>query len=249
MSWFTHAPVVGDVRLRLLCFPYAGGSATVFRGWERLVPEGVEVLPVRLPGRAERWREDPFTDLDLLVDALAGPTSEYIDEPYAFFGHSMGALIAFDLARRLRRDHGREPVHLFVASCNPPLADVPMPVLAKLDDEKLRAKLVDLGLADEVLAEEELMDALLPLVRADLNIADGYVDRDGNPLDCPMTAFHGRRDPMVSENDMALWAKGTTGPFALRQVQSAHLFDEQGWRDVVTAISDALDSALPRKEM
>jgi medium-chain acyl-[acyl-carrier-protein] hydrolase len=248
MSWFTRAPVTGDVRLRLLCFPYAGGSATVFRGWERSVPDGVEVLSARLPGRADRWREEPFTDLDLLVAALAGPTSEYIDEPFAFFGHSMGALISFELARRLRRDHGCEPTHLFVASCNPPLADVPMPVLATLDDEKLRAKLVDLGLADEVLAEEELMDALLPLVRADLHIADGYVDRDGKPLNCPMTAFHGRRDPMVSESDMASWAEGTTGPFTLRQVQSAHLFDEQGWQDVLTVMSDALDSAL-RKEM
>jgi medium-chain acyl-[acyl-carrier-protein] hydrolase len=127
------------------------------------------------------------------------------------------------------------------------LADVPMPVLAELDDERLRAKLVDLGLADEVLAEEELMAALLPLVRADLHIADGYIDRDGKPLSCPMMAFHGRRDPMVSEDDMALWSRGTDGPFALRQVQSAHLFDEQGWRDVLTAMSDALDSTLLRK--
>ncbi|WNV85521.1 alpha/beta fold hydrolase [Umezawaea sp. Da 62-37] len=248
MNWFAHAPASGEVRLRLLCFPYAGGSATVFRGWEAAVPDGVEVLAARLPGRADRWREEPFTDLDLLVDALAEPVSRYVDEPFAFFGHSMGALISFELARRLRRDHGREPAYLFVASCNPPLADVPMPVLASLDDEGLRAKLADLGLADDVLAEEELMEVMLPLVRADLHIADGYVDRDGEPLSCPMTAFRGRRDPMVDEADMAQWARGTTGPFALRSVEGAHLFDDPGWRDVLTAVSDELDSALLRKE-
>ncbi len=237
MTWF---PEPGDGAVRLICFPYAGGSASVFRDWDRALPPGVEVLAARLPGRAERWREEPFTSLELLVDALTEPVEALTDRPFAFFGHSMGAVLAFELSRRMRRERGVEPEHVFVASCNPPLPDVPMPVLGTLEEPALRAKLADLGLAEEIMADEDLMEMLLPLVRADLRIADGYLDRDGEPLTCPLTAFHGKRDPMVSAEDMAQWSVGTTGPFLLRQVQGAHLFSDDGWRDVLTAVSDEL---------
>lgn len=243
-EWFSSSKSTGPTRLRLLCFPYAGGSASVFRGWERHLPSCVEVLAAQLPGRAGRWREAPLTNLNTVVEALRGPVAPYLDKPFAFFGHSMGALISLELARRIRDDFGSEPWRLFVASCNPPLLDRPMPTLATLGDDDLRKQLSDLGLADEVLAEEELMEVLLPLVRADLGVADGYVDRDGERLSCPVTAFHGQRDPMVTRDDMALWSRVTHGRFVLRSVPAAHLFDNQGWQAVLTAVSDDLQVSL-----
>jgi medium-chain acyl-[acyl-carrier-protein] hydrolase len=243
-EWFSRSKSAGPTRLRLLCFPYAGGSASVFRGWERHLPAGVQVLAAQLPGRAGRWREAPLTNLNTVVEALLGPVTPYLDEPFAFFGHSMGALVSLQLARRIRDDLGSEPRQLFVASCNPPLPDRPMPTLATLGDDDLRKQLSNLGLADEVLAEEELMEVLLPLVRADLGVADGYVDRDGEELGCPVTAFHGQRDPMVTGEDMALWSRITQGRFVLRTVPGAHLFDDQGWQAVLTAVSDDLEASL-----
>lgn len=241
-QWFDPEKPPGETRLRLFCFPYAGGSASAFRGWQGSLCDGVEVLAARLPGRADRWREPPLTELTTFVEVFAQQLADYLDKPFAFFGHSMGALVSFDLSRKLRRDHGREPEHLFVASCNPPLPDKPMPVLASLNDEDLRAKLLSLGLDEEVLADDDLMEILLPLVRADLHVADGYVDQSGEQLDCPVTAFHGRDDPMVSAEEMAMWSRGTRGPFALHTVSGAHLFDDQGWSEVLARLSEGLSA-------
>lgn len=244
-DWFVSARSAGETRLRLLCFPYAGGSASVFHTWARALPPGLEVLAVRLPGRADRWREPPFTRLDDVVDALAAPVARYAGEPFAFYGHSVGALVSFELARRLRRDVGREPDRLFVASCSPPLPDRPLPMLGTLDDAELRAKLADFGLAADVLAEDELMEVLLPLIRADLGIADGYVDRAGEPLSCPVTAFRGERDAMLPAGEMELWSRSTSGRFALRTVSGSHVFDEPGWREVLRVISGEISEPAP----
>lgn len=243
-TWFINRTSEGPTRLRLLCLPYAGGSASVFKGWEHHLPAGTTVMAVQLPGRADRWREEPLTDLEAIADTLCELFRDHAEEPFAVFGHSMGALIALVLARKLRREHGREPVRLFFASCNAPLPDRPLPALGHLDDAGLRAQLSSLGLPDEVLADEELMEITLPLVRADLHVADAYLDRTPEQLDCPVTAFHGTDDPLVSGPDMALWARTTRGPFALRSVPGTHVFDRQGWSHVLKTISTDLETRV-----
>jgi medium-chain acyl-[acyl-carrier-protein] hydrolase len=115
-------------RLRLFCFPYAGGGASIFRQWSDEMSEGVEVCPVQLPGRENRITEPPFTRLSLLVDAMAKNLDPYFDVPFAFFGHSIGAKIAFELVRDLRRKKGVEPVHLFVSGSRPPHIPEPRPL-------------------------------------------------------------------------------------------------------------------------
>ncbi|WP_336317607.1 thioesterase II family protein [Streptomyces lavendofoliae] len=244
--WFVSKSSGGPTRLRLLCLPYAGGSASVFKGWEHHLPAGTAVMAVQLPGRADRWREEPLTDLEVIADTLCELFQVHVDEPFAVFGHSMGALIALVLARKLSRKHGREPVRLFFASCNAPLPERPLPALGRLDDAGLRAQLSALGLPDEVLADEELMEITLPLVRADLHVADAYLDRSPERLHCPVTAFHGADDPLVSGQDMAQWARTTRGPFTLRSVPGAHVFDRRGWSHVLKTINADLETHMRR---
>src|SRR5262245_51196446 len=111
-----------EAAVRLFCFPYAGGAASAFRGWARSLPGSVDVCPVQLPGRESRFREPAFTRLGPLVEMLAESLRPCLDRPFAFFGHSMGAIVAFELSRRLQREHGRQPLRLFVSGCGAPQA-------------------------------------------------------------------------------------------------------------------------------
>src|SRR5262249_13687929 len=118
--WLACARPRPQADIRLFCFPYAGGGASVFRGWADGLPASVEVCPVQLPGRGTRFREPAFTRLPPLIEALAESLRPHLDRPFAFFGHSLGALVAFELARYLHQHQGREPVRLFVSGCGGP---------------------------------------------------------------------------------------------------------------------------------
>lgn len=233
-------------RLRLVCVPYAGGSASLFRGWERSLPAGVQVLAVQLPGRAERWREPRVTRFDAVVDAITASLGAVAGEPLAFFGHSLGAVVSYEVARRLR-DHGREPLQLFVASCSAPLPGRRLPSLSGLDDGALRTELARLGVQDEALAEPELMEVLLPLLRSDFAIADGYRNLGGEALSCPITACRGDGDTLVPPSHAAEWGRCTTGPFRLKTLVGRHLFDVHGWRALLRILSDELSAVIARE--
>src|SRR5262245_25071207 len=118
--WLAFARPRPQAAIRLFCFPYAGGGASVFRGWANGLPGSVEVCPVQIPGRETRFREPAFTRLPLLIEAVAESLGPHLDRPFALFGHSLGALVAFELARHLQRERGPEPVHLFVSGCGAP---------------------------------------------------------------------------------------------------------------------------------
>src|SRR5205085_9026436 len=109
-----------DAALRLLCLPYAGGAADIFRSWANVFPPTIEVCPIQLPGRGGRLLEPPFTNLSLLVETLTSELLPYLDKPFALFGHSMGAIIVFELARQLRSKKINEPLHLFVSAWRAP---------------------------------------------------------------------------------------------------------------------------------
>src|SRR5262249_27448954 len=142
----------------LLCFPYAGGSETIFSQWQEALPDAIEVCPVQLPGRGARVKEPPFTDLRLLVEAAAEGLIRQMDKPFALFGHSLGGAIAFELARHLRREFGVQPLHLFIsARCSP--RSLMGKRIPKITDAQLEAALGrGEGTAREVLADPELME-------------------------------------------------------------------------------------------
>ena len=224
-SWIACRKPNPQARLRLFCFPYAGMGAAMFRTWPDGLPADVEVCPVQFPGRGTRLTETPFTRLSPLVEALARALAPLLDKPFAFFGHSLGALVGFELARHLRRQSGVQPVRLVVSAHRAPqIPDRDRPMHA-LPEGELVAELRRLnGIPGSVWAEPELMQIMLPILRADLAVYETYAYSIERPLDCPISAFGGLQDQRVSRGDLEAWRDQTSASFALRMFPGDHFF-------------------------
>lgn len=224
-SWVTYPKLNPQASLRLFCFPYAGGGALSFRTWPEALPPTVEVCHVELPGRGLRWMETPFTKLLPLVQAIAQALLPHLDKPFALFGHSMGGLISFELVRLLRREYGLSPVHLFVAGHRAPqVPDLDLPV-HNLPESAFLDELRHLnGTPEAVLENAELMQLLLPTLRADFAVLETYVYAPGLPLDCPITVFGGLQDCEVSCDCLEVWREQTTASFSLSMLPGDHFF-------------------------
>lgn len=228
--------------LRLFCFPYAGAGASAFREWGAGLPEGVEAFAVQLPGRDDRIFDQPIADLDELLDVLVPALLPYLDRPFAFFGHSMGAIVSWELARRLQRQQGLEPVRLIVSGCRA-LQHHESRKLSELDlsDEELVNELRRLnGTPEELLQNPDFVTFILPTFRADLSLFAGYVYRPGELLNCPVSVFGGSADPRVSEEQLKGWAELTTGPTEVEIHPGGHLFLIGERENVLRSVTRAL---------
>lgn len=227
--------VLPEAGLRLFCFPHAGVGASAYRAWPDLLPKAeIGVCPVQLPGRENRLGEPAARDVGQLVDALFSEVADRLDRPFALFGHSLGALVAFEFARLLRDRGAPLPVHLFVSGrIAPQLAD-PREKLNDLPDAGLRARLAELGgIPSAVLDDPDLLTLLLPLLRADLAVNENYRYRPGPPLPVPITAFGGARDPKVSAVELRAWAEQTSGQFTDRMLPGGHFFVQESVRSLL----------------
>jgi medium-chain acyl-[acyl-carrier-protein] hydrolase len=212
-------------RLRLLCLPYAGGGTQVFRGWEPSLPSEVEVLAVRLPGRENRLREAPYVDLHALADALLAGIPEILDRPYAIVGHSMGALLGFELVRRLRQAGARLPVHLIASGYRAPHQPYPLPAIRGLPrDAFLEGVRRYNGIPASALESPELLDLMMPALRADFSVCETYRYSEGPPLACPISAYGGLADPDVQRGDLEAWGLHTTSGHVVRMFPGDHFF-------------------------
>ena len=212
-------------RVRLFCFPYAGAGALIFRAWGSCLPTTVEVCPVQLPGHGSRMKEPPFTSLGPLVSDAAAALLPHLGERFAFFGHSMGALIAFELARLLRREHCLMPCHLFISGAPAPQLQRTGPITYDLPDTEFLGTLRELnGTPKEVLEERDLMQVLLPLLRADFAVCQTYEYVNDIPLPCPITAFGGMDDAEASRERVEAWCAQTISGFSLHLLPGDHFF-------------------------
>jgi medium-chain acyl-[acyl-carrier-protein] hydrolase len=229
------------VRIRLFCLPYAGGGAGVFREWGRLVPPEVQLLPVNLPGRGNRFTEPQPTRCDALVEQLAEELDPFLDLPFALFGHSMGALLGFELALRLRALGRPLPEMLLVSGRRAPHLPSEKRQLHALPEDEFRAELRGLnGTPEEILEHPELMELFSPILRADFELCETYVPRAAEPLDLPVSAFGGLEDPDVSREDVLAWKEHTRGPFRLRMFPGGHFFLGPARAQLVHAVSEDL---------
>lgn len=215
-------------KIRLFCFPYAGGGASAFRSWTHELPSTIELAYIQLPGRETRMRETPIAHLPELIQRLKPAILPHLNVPFAFFGHSMGALIAFELARSLCHTQSPLPQHLFVSACRAPQLPRHDPPRHTLSTPELIAELHRLkGTSTEVLSNDELMELLLPTIKSDFSVVDAYVYHDQPPLPLPITALRGQEDPDASPEQLLSWQKHTTSEFSSHTFPGDHFFIQQ----------------------
>ncbi|MEW6733887.1 MAG: beta-ketoacyl synthase N-terminal-like domain-containing protein [Acidobacteriota bacterium] len=241
-SWITHRVVNPHADIRLFCFSYAGGSAVSFRDWHSELPAFLEVCPIQLPGRGGRLQKPVFKRVAPLVKELARVLMPYLDIPFAFFGHSLGALISFELVRQLRRLGVTLPTHLFVSSRSAPQLPDENPPVHRLTDQELIEELSRYrGLPVEVLKEPDLLKIMLPTLRADFEIIDTYVYAHEESLTCPIIALGGQQDDNVKEHQLDAWRDQTSSTFSLQMFSGDHFYWQQEPKPLLQLISQKLE--------
>lgn len=213
-------------RMRLFSFPYAGAGASVYRAWPQALPPEVESCAVQPPGRENRLGERQHTNVVELAAAAAQGLRPYLDKPFAFFGHSLGALVCFELARRLRREQGLLPLYLFVSACRAPQRPDPHPALHALPDarfiEAVRGRYA--AIPAEVVGHAELLELLLPTLKADFEAFETYRHASDAPLDCPVSCFGGVEDRFATRDELSDWREQTESFFRIKLYPGGHFY-------------------------
>ena len=227
--------------LRLFCFPYAGGGAPVYREWSALLPNA-EVVAIQYPGRGARMMEPPLQSLPELVEGIYHAILPYLNKPFAFFGHSLGSLVAFELTRLLRRNGQPLPKQLLVSARRAP--DQPRPVerlMHTLTDAEFIEDLKSYnGTPREILENKDLMELVLPVLRADFRINETYEYREEAPLNIPLTAFGGTADHRAGEEDMTKWQAHTASTFHVQMFDGDHFYLNHLQNELTAAIAENL---------
>ncbi|WP_019889447.1 thioesterase II family protein [Streptomyces purpureus] len=243
-TWIRQFHPAPDAKLRLVCFPHAGGAAGTYQPLSAALPAGLAALAVQYPGRQDRLGEPCLETIAALADEAAAALDPYTAEPYALFGHSMGALVAFETARRLQ-SKGLPPAALFVSGrqgpAQPQLPDG-LPPLTELDDTWVVAEVRRLGGAGSVLLDHpEIRELALPSLRADFRAVYTYVHSPTPRLTCPVIALTGDRDPRVTVPGARAWEAETTGPFSLHVLEGGHFYLDAH----IPRIAELITASLP----
>ena len=252
--WFVLFERRPTAKLRLFCFPYAGGSAMIYRTWAASLPDMIEVIAVELPGRGARLREPTFTSLESLVNAIGQQIMPHLHTPFALFGHSMGAVISYELARLLETEFGVKPLCLFVSGREAPQIPDPDPPPRKIGRDELIERLRRLnGTPTEVLEHGGLMELMLPVLQADFELLYGYEYKPRPLLRCPITAFGGLLDARTPQSHLRAWREQTVGDFNMHLLPGDHFFIRTSQRallevlmgHVFEMLCSASESSLP----
>jgi len=224
-AWLPRYQPQPFARLRLFCFPNAGGGAAVWRGWSGTLGPEVEVLPVRLPGREERLSEPLHHRLTELVDDLLSGLSPWLDAPFALLGHSMGAHVSFELARALRRHGLRQPRALVLSGSQAPHLHRFWKPMHALPEAEFRQELRRYdGTPEAVLNHPELMELFGPILRADFELVETHPYVAEEPLSVPILALGGKKDPLAPMEGVEQWSQHTRGPCVCRFYDGGHFF-------------------------
>jgi surfactin synthase thioesterase subunit len=243
--WILRRQPRSDPKLRLLCFPNAGRGASMFSMWSAALPASIEVCAVQLPGRESRMTEPAEPSLGSLLPKLVDALAPVRAGAYAIYGHSIGALVAFEFTRELRRRGERLPVHLIVSARRAPQC-TPLPALSYLGDPELLRELTLLygPLHPAILADRDFLALSLRSIRADLRLADAHRDANDPPLPLPLSAYGGRRDISTDEDLLRAWGAHTSAAFNLRLFDGDHFFPDAARGEVARAMAEDLAHAL-----
>jgi len=231
-------------QLKLFCLPYAGAGAAVYRAWRRPLPPCIDLVAFDLPGRGIRHGEPPLTDWRRLIDIVVADAQPQVAEPFAIFGHSMGALVALELAHAIRARHGRSPVWLGVSGCQAPARRKLDLKWLTCDDEAVCEELRALGgTPPELLENRDLLELLLPALRADFHLCGSYRPPQREPLRCPMLVLGGTRDGISDPSDnLTAWSVETLGRCDVAMIEGDHFFIHEQVDAVLERVVASLSS-------
>jgi medium-chain acyl-[acyl-carrier-protein] hydrolase len=247
--WILRPCARPRARFRLFCFARAGGGASSFRGWPEDCHEEIEVALLQPPGRENRLREKPLQSMKTLVSSIATAMTEFLDRPYAVYGHSLGAKVAFETTRELRRRGLPQPVHLFAAASAGPGVQWIRPLMHPLNDLDLLREIQRRygGVPQEVLADQELCALLIPALRADITIIETYQYTEERPLLQPITCLCGSDDSMTPESEAWDWHNQTSSGFRYETFPGGHFFPAQTRTLILDLIAADLKLSSPRE--
>ena len=239
--WVPFRSQQPEARLRLFCFPYSGGGASIYRSWSAALAPDVELCAVQLPGRETRFKDPAATSMSGLVDQVVEGIGPLVDRPFALFGHSFGALVSFETGHRLQ-SLGFRPDHLFVSGRQAPHLTYPRAPIHQLGEDAFCDEMRRLnGTPEHVLSNPALLSLVIGILRADYTVCETYRFSEGRPrLECPLTAFGGTEDPETTVDDVAGWGQHTGGDFEARMIPGDHFFLHAQEALVLAAVSDRL---------
>jgi medium-chain acyl-[acyl-carrier-protein] hydrolase len=245
--WLVRLRERPGARLRLFCFPYAGAGASIFHRWPDALQDDVEVVPVQLPGRETRYREPLHHSIEPLVAGLAAAIAPALDRPFAFFGYSLGGLVAFETARELRRRGAAQPELLLIAAspaphckkAHPPIADLPE---AEFLDHVRRVY----APPEAAWRVPELLQLMLPILRADMDIYQRHAPPPEPPISCPIHVFGGEDDHAAPREDLHAWREYTAADFSAQHFAGGHFFIHQQAAPLQRAVAGHLTTLLAR---
>jgi len=246
IKWFVCPRSKPDAEIRFFIFPYAGGGPAAFGKWAGEFPDNIESWLIHYPGRGSRYNETLIKELAILVESIQLAIQPLLDKPFAFFGHSLGGLIAFELTRSLAQDNLPQPNVLFISACGAPHIPDPNPPIHTLPDSEFVKALQELnGTPEEVSTHPELLEILLPTLRADFEAAESYqYNPNGHLLSCPIVAFGGDNDPRVSRERMEGWASQTNSRFKSIFFPGDHFYFNSVQHEIIQLITTEMIFSL-----
>lgn len=237
-NWLVCPQVRPEAVSRIFLFPYAGGAPSAFNKWSPEFPSTIETHIVHYPGRGSRHNEALLNSLDSLVEKLTHAIQPLLDIRFSFFGHSLGGTVAFELARHLRHNGLPQPSALFISACAAPQVPKSHPPIHTFPDDEFLNSLKELGgIPNEISQNNELLDILLPVLRADFELIETYQHVPGEPLECPILAFGGFDDPRVSLEQLEGWAMHTNAGFEAKYFAGDHFFINAARQSIIDEIA------------
>lgn len=236
-SWIVKPKPNPEAQLKFICLPFAGGSSNSFRTWAQHLPKQIELLAIEIPGRGQRLGEELRTRIGELVPDIATALRDELDRPFALFGHSMGTLLGLELVHHMRSHFELEPVHLFFSGRGAPdLPNREKPIHQLPEEEFVNHIRNYNGTPKEVLEHEELMELMIPILRADFEVCETYSYQKRPKFSCPLSVYGGLQDSDAPRQNMQAWAHHSTGPFNLRMFPGDHFFFLQNTQALLGSI-------------
>lgn len=237
-KWFKNFKAIPNCKMRMFCFPHAGGTAQDYKKWAMYLPDDAELYAAQLPGRAERITEAFCADFYTLISNLASNILTFINTPYFFVGHSLGGSIAFEVAKAIRKLHYPLPKRLFIIGRNGPNIPENNPTYNLPDEMLIDYLRIQSGTSEKLLEDKDIMQFFLPIVRNDMKLADTYHDlyKKEEPLSCPINVFWGTEETHMKLNELEDWKNETYGTFTIDQFDGHHFFLHNQTEKVISKI-------------